>query len=241
MKEVGSLLFRTDVPVTDRISIMIPTVGEILADEDNYYTTVGMLTAMPIDFMVQLDDIGVDFTTINDYDLFLMLSQAICEKDTRLLFGDLDMSNFSLGRHIETGAPVLYDEDNDLVIDRVVHTRIANTLRKIHHLEKNNKQPGNEDARQYMIERARIKAERAKRRKRRTESQLEPLIVAMVNTEQYKYGYRETQDLTIYQFNESVRQIQHKVDYDNRMFGIYSGSLDPKSLDRKDLNWLIHQ
>lgn len=33
---------------------MIPTVGEVLENEDNYYSMVSMLTAMPIDMMVQL-------------------------------------------------------------------------------------------------------------------------------------------------------------------------------------------
>lgn len=232
------LLYSRSIPVTEKISITVPTVGEILDHEDEYYACVSMLTGMPIDFMVQLDDIGVDFAEINDYDLFLILFTTIRAMDTSLVFGGLDLSKFDYARHTETGMSVVYDEENDIVIDRVVQTKIANTLRKIHHIEKDNRKPGNQEARDYMLERARKKQ---KRRKRKKDSQLSQLIVAMVNTEQFKYNFETARDLTIYQFNESVRQVQHKVDYDNRMHGIYAGTVDPKSISQEDLNWLIHK
>ena len=90
-----------------------------------------------------------------------------------------------------------------------------------------------------MLEKARKKLNRSKNRPR--DSQLEPLIVAMVNTEQYKYNYEETRDISIYQFNESVQQIIHKIDYDNKVHGIYAGTVDSKNISRDDLNWLIHK
>ena len=225
--------------MTDNISIVIPTVGEVLDNEDAYYGIISSLTAMPVDYMVQLDDIGVDFTQITDYELFMMLFTGIKDRDFSLVFSGFDPKLMELGYNTENGMPVLYDEENDIVIDRVIYTRIANILRKIHHLEVNNKKPGNEDARRYMIERARKKMKR--RKKRQTSSQLEQLIVAMVNTEQFKYGYEGTRELSIYQFNESVSQIQKKVEYDNRMYGIYSGTIDPKSVSQDDLNWLTHK
>lgn len=237
MKEIP-LLYSREVPVTDRLSITVPTVGEILDQEEDYYACVSMLTGMPIDFMVQLDDVGVDFAEITDYDLFLILFKSIQSVDTHLVFGDLDLSRFEYAMNRETGMRVVYDAEHDIVIDRVVQTKIANTLRKIHHLEKDNRKPGNKEARDYMLERARKKQKRHRRKKN---SQLSQLIVAMVNAEQFKYNYETVCDLTIYQFNESVRQIQHKVDYDNRMHGIYAGTVDPKSISQDDLNWLIHK
>ena len=233
------LLYGRSIPITEQISLAVPTVGEILDHEDDYYALVSMLTAMPIDFMVQLDDIGVDFTTINDYELFLILFNTIREMDTKLIFGDLDLKRFELAKHIESGMPVVYDEIDDIVIDRVVHTKIANTLREIHHLEKDVRKPGNQEAKEYLLERARKKLKR--RKKRREKSQLQQLIVAMVNTEQFKYDFSGVRELTIYQFNESVRQIQHKIDYDNKMHGIYAGTVDPKKINQDELNWLIHK
>ena len=184
-------------------------------------------------------DAGIDFTELNEYQLFVILFRTIKNMDTSMIFGDFDLSAFELGFDDKNGMPVYIDCSRDIVIDRAVQYNIANTLRKIHHLEKNIRKPGNEEAKKYMLERARKKLRR--NRNKNKDSYLESLIVAMVNTEQYKYDFEGTRELSIYQFNESVRQVIKKVDYDNRMFGIYSGTVNPKELSQDDLNWLIHK
>lgn len=234
-----NLLYRHEFPVTDKIKVVVPTVGEIIEDEDSYYDMVSAFTAMPVDMMLVLEDNGIDFTKISAYELFLILFSGLQGKDSHLLFGDLDLSKFKYAQNQQTGNLILLDDENDIKIDPAVHGQIAATLRRIHHLEKNNRRPGNKDGKDYMLQRAREKADR--RKGRLQESQLEPLIVSMVNTEQFKYGYDEVLDLTIYQFNESVRQIIKKIDYDNRMHGIYAGTVDVKKLSQDELSWLTHK
>lgn len=231
-------LYKRVVPVSEYVGVVIPKVGEVLEDEDAYYDTVSVLTATPISFMVQLDDIGVDWTEINEYELFIMLFSGLRDRDTSLVLDGVDLKDFEVGVLKETGKPVLYDEKHDILIDRAVYTQIANVLRKIHHIEKDRRKPANQDAKEYMLDRARKKAQRRKRRG--ADSSLEQLITAMVNTEQFKYDYEGTRELSIYQFNESVRQIQKKVDYDNKMHGVYAGTVDPKKLSQGELNWLTH-
>lgn len=233
------LLYQREYPINDSIRIIIPTVGEIIDDEDAYYGLVSALTAMPIDMLVQLEDAGIDFTKINEYELFLLLFSIIKTQDTSLIFGDLDLTKFETVVNEQNGNFVLFDAERNIKIDRVIHSQIAGVLRKIHHLERNNRKPANEEAKQFMLERARAKQRR--RRNRQEDSQLEPLIIAMVNAEQYKYDFEGTRELSIYQFNESVRQIIKKVDYDNRMYGVYNGTVNAKDLSQDDLNWLIHK
>lgn len=230
-----NLLYKHSYDINDNISVMIPTVGQIIDNEDDYYGLVSAFTAMPIDFICQLDDAGIDFDSITEYDLFLLLFFSVASKDTSLLFGDLDLTKFKLAENEQNGMMVLYDEENDIVIDKGIHDQIASVLRRIHHLEKNNKRPANEDAKKFLIERTRQKMRRKSQKK---ESQLEPLITAMVNTEQFKYNYEGASNLTIYQFNESVRQIVKKTNYNNRMIGVYTGNIDVKSLGQDDFNWL---
>lgn len=219
-------------------SIVIPSVGDVLQNEDAYYDLIYVLTAMPVDFMVQLDDAGIDFTSINEFELFILLFQGLKSEDTSLIFDNLNLSDFDIGVNEETGKVALVNKEQDIIIDRLAYSEIASVLRKIHHLEKNRKKPANKDAKEYMLERAKKKL---KRNKNRTEdSQLESLIIAMVNTEQFKYDFESVKDISIYQFNESVRQIIKKVDYDNRMFGVYSGTISTKDLSQEDLSWLKH-
>lgn len=234
-----NLLYKNEYCINDNVKIRIPTVGEVVDNEDSYYTIVSMLTSMPVDLMVELDNIGIDFTTIDEYELFLLLFVSLREMDTSLVFGDLDLSQFELVEREDNNTVALLNKETGVIIDRAIAEQIALVLRKLHNLEKNYRKPANESAKKYMLQRAKQKA--ARRRNKKQNSQLEPLIVAMVNTEQYPYGFAETRDLTIYQFNESVRQVIKKIDYSNKMFGVYSGTVSIKDLSQDDLNWLTHK
>lgn len=233
-----NLLFATEYSINDKIKIMIPKVGEVIDQEDDYFGIVSMLTSSPYDMMVQLDDMGIDFTQMSDYELFLLVFFGIREMDTSLIFGDLDLSKFEPAENEENGNIVLIDTENDIVIDKSIYHQIAATLRKIHHLEKNNRKPGNEEAKKFLLERARKKL---KRNSRKTDSQLESLIISVVNTEQFKYNFESVRNMTIYQFNESVRQIIHKIDYEHLMGGIYAGTIDSKNISNDNLNWMSHK
>ena len=231
-----NILFKSSCRINDKIEILIPTVEEILDNEADYYGMVSALTAMPIDMMVQLADVGIDFTEITEYQLFQILFTGLQGQDTSMIFGDLDLTQFEPDMNPQNGNFCFYDRKNDIMIDESIQNLIATALRKIHHLEKNVRKPGNEAAKSYMIEKER---KRLRRRKNKAyESQLEPLIVAMVNSEPYKYDFEGTKHLSIYQFNECVRQVIRKTDWNNRMRGIYAGTISPKEMSEKELTWI---
>lgn len=235
-----SLLYKREIAVNDYISIVVPTVGEIIdCGEDAYYSLVSILTAMPIDMMVPLDDAGIDFTTLNEWELFLLMFGGLQSQDTHLVFGELDLSPFKMAVNEQNGSIILLDQEHDIKIDRAMHARIAGILRKIHHLERNIRKPANDEAKKFMIERARAKQRRS--RNRQEDSQLEMLIIAMVNAEQFKYDFESVKGLSIYQFNESVKQITHKVDYEHKMYGVYTGTINAKELSQDEWNWLKHK
>lgn len=231
-----NLLYKQKYEITPAISVCVPKVGEIIECEDEYYNTVFAITAMPIDMMVQLDDAGIDFTKINEYELFLLLFDGIKDAPcANLVFGDLDLKNFQMAVD-KSGEIFLVDPNTGVRIDKIAHYHIANALRRIHNLEKKLQKPGNEAARKYMIERARIKQQRAK--KRNKDSELEDLIIAMVNTSEFKYDYDGVLNMSIYQFNASVNQIIRKINYDNLMIGCYAGTVNVKEISQDNLNWL---
>lgn len=238
MKPVSkqNLLFKDEIDITNKIKLRIPTLGEILDDEDNYYSLVTLFTATPYDLMVQLDDLGIDFTTINDYQLFLIMFDTIKEYDTKILFKDTDFSKLKLFTDDKNQRIILKDEENDVIIDPIAHEQIAEALRKINNLTKNTKKPANEEAKKYLLERARKRLRRSINKYK--SDGLENIIVSLINTEQFKYNFKTVKDLTIYQFNMSLNQVVKKINYDNLMYGVYAGTIDAKKLDSKSLNWI---
>jgi len=234
--KAASILFSDKIVINDNISIYIPTVGEVIDNEEEYYNMASLLTATPYDMMVQLDDLGLDFTQMTDYDLFLLVFESLKESDTSLIFGDFSIDGFKRGINAQNQLLVLRDRVRGITIDKSIAWQIAQALRRIHGWERNNRKPANKEACAYLLERARIKQKR--RRRKGYESQLEGLIVSLVNTPEFKYDFEGVRKMSIFQFNESLHQIIKKVAYDNRMYGVYAGTVDADKLSPDDKTWL---
>ena len=237
MENKKSLLNATSVDIVPNLSIRIPTVGEILEDEDKYYGIVSSLTATPFQYMVQLDDMGIDFTTITDYQLFMMLFPMYAKSDLSLLFSDLDTSDFGIYINQQDNSQVIYSPNNNIIIDELIYNDLADTIRKINLFEKVKSKPGNESARKYLLEKERKKQKR--NAKKPKEPYLEKLVIALVNTSEFPYNYETCMDLSIYKFNQSFKQIQQKITFDNTMIGVYAGTVDTSKMTNKDaLSWI---
>lgn len=237
MENRKSFLKQSSIPITPNLSIRIPTVGEVLEDEQHYYSLISSLTATPFQYMVQLDDIGVDFTQITDYQLFMMLFPPFAQGDMRILFGDMDLSDIRIHSNSENNMPVLYSPKNNLVIDEFIYNDLVDSIRKMNHLTKENRKPGNTEAKEFRIKLERKKQERNARKS--YEPYLEKLVVALVNRPEFKYNFEQTEHLTIYQFSQSFEQIKTSINFDTTMIGVYAGTVDTSKIkDRSCLSWL---
>ena len=174
--------------------------------------------------MVQLDDMGIDYTTINDYELFIMLFQILAKSDLSILFGDLNLSDIGWYKNNKNNSIVLYSSKNDVIIDELVYSKIVKYIRKINNLKRENRKPGNEEAKQFRIKLERKKQKRNARKP--YEPYLEKMVIALVNRPEFKYNYEQTNDLTIYQFNKSFEQINTSINFENTMIGVYAGTVD---------------
>lgn len=237
MENRKSLLKLPSINILPNLIIRIPTVGEILEDEQHYYSLISSLTATPFQYMVQLDDMGIDFTKITDYELFLMLFPSFALTDMNILFGDISFSDISVCKSNANDQLVLYSPKNNIVIDKLIYEKIVESIRKIHNLKKENRKPGNDEAKEF-----RIKLERKKQKRNANkpyEPYLEKLVVALVNRPEFKYNYEQVDNLTIYQFNQSFEQINTSINFDNTMIGVYAGTVDTSKIkDRSCLSWL---
>lgn len=231
-------LFRgKDCRVNDYITIHHPTLNEICdIGEREYYSDISILTSTPSQYKVQLSDMGIDYADISDYKFFLMMYQFISEAVSSILFCGVNLADFQIGTKTDDNSVVLYHSDSGAILDELAYVFISEYLRAIHFIEKVVEKPGNEKARKYLIERDRRRMNRNKDKP--FKSMLKPLVSAMVNCEQFKYNHKTVWDIPIYAFNDSIQQIQRVKSYDIVMFGIYSGNIDTKKIDKKELTWI---
>lgn len=237
MRNRKSLLNLSSIDIIPNLSVKIPTVGEVLNDEFTYFNIISTLTATPFQYMVQLDDIGIDYTRITDYDLFKMLFPSYACSDLSILFGELYTSDFDVYINNQDNSQVIYSPQNNITIDESIYTDLVNAIRKINLLEKISYKPGNESARKYLLQKERKKQRRAAKKKQ--EPYLEKMVIALVNTSEFPYDYDSCMNLSIYRFNQSFKQIQHKISFDNTMIGVYAGTVDTSKLSDKNLlTWI---
>lgn len=227
----------TSVEILPNFSVRIPTVREILENEEMYYSIVSSLTATPFQYMVQLDDMGIDYTEVTDFELFKILFLMYTKSDLSILFGNLKTSDFDLYLNQQDNQKIIYSPSNNIIINETVYNDLADTIRKINLFEKVKSKPGNESARKYLLEKERKKQKR--NAKKQNEPYLENMVIALVNTNEFPYNYDTCMDLSIYKFNQSFKQIQHKIAFDNTMIGVYAGTVDTSKLNNKDtLSWI---
>ena len=230
---------KVDIP-DSKISIRIPTVGEILDDEETYYSIISSLTAVPYQYMVQLEDnFHIDFTTITDYQLFTMLFPTFARTDLSMIFGDLYTSDYQTILDPSNSTFIISSEHNgnSYQINEMTYNYIVDVLRRINNLERFKYKPGNQSAREYLLNQERKKQKR--KANKPYEPYLEKLVIALCNSPEFKYNYEETMELSIYKFNQSFKQIQTRVTFDNTMIGVYAGTVDTsKMTDKSCLSWL---
>lgn len=234
-----SLLLQTQVDLAPGIAIRIPTVGEILQNERLYYQTTYSLTATPFQNMVQLDDLGIDFTTISEWQLFIQTFLAYAHSGDLLdyVFADLQTQGFGIYQDPQTAALYLSNPDTGVQIHESTYLQIVELIRKINLYEHITARPANETVRQYLIEKERKRLKRLA--KKPPEPYLEQMVIALVNTAEFPYDYESCMHLSIYAFNQSFKQIQHKINYDNTMIGIYAGTLNARDMkDKSALSWI---
>ncbi len=237
MEPKKSLFHLSSIDLIPNLSIRIPTVGEILEDESNYYNLVSFLTATPFQYMVQLDDLGLDYSAVSEYELFRLFFPLYAQSDLSILFGDLDTSDFQVYPSKFDQTEVIYSPKNDIEINECVYQDLADLIRRINLFEKINAKPGNDSARNYLLEKERKKQKRNKARP--YEPYLEKLVIALVNTSEFPYNYETCMDLSIYKLNQSFRQIQKKLAFDHTMIGVYAGTIDTSKLtDKSSLSWI---
>ena len=240
--ENKSLLNQSSVQITDQLSLRIPTVGEILENESAYFSLVSIMTSTPFQYMVQLDDLGIDYTKITDYQMFQIFFPVYAKQDISIIFGDLNLNDIGMYHDNSTDLDVLYSPTSDIKIDEFVYYNMARCMRQVNCIKYEKKKPMGEHTRKYLLEKERRhlkNLERTRKRKEFEQSEFEKLIIALVNNESFKYNYESIRNLSIYNFYQSFQQIQHEINFNNVMRGVYAGTIDTSKLqDRSVLSWI---
>lgn len=230
------LYFGDDFVINDKIKLTQPTIGQV-ADygEAEYFSMIHTITAIPSDVKSVLwDQMNLDWTQIEDFDLFVMFTQTMTPDKTGIIFGDLDFSKMRPYRHPQNDEIVLADKETGIVIDKLIYMRMMAFLRKLHNITPKPERAKGKRAKQAMIDEDRRNREFNKDKP--FKSYLLPLISAVKVKQGYTRDY--VRNMGLFEFFNDLERLQIIYNSDHLMSGIYSGTIDAKKISKNELNWL---
>ena len=229
------LYFGDPYVINEHITIYQPNIGQIMEyGERQYYSMVHTVCAISSDMKSQLDDMGLDYEQIEDFQLFMMLAPTLPQEATSILFGDVDFTKLKPIQNPQNGEIVLADREAGLVIDVLIYERIVNYLRQVHGLKKKVEKAKNARTKKILIEEDRRNI--AINKNKPYKSFLTPLVSAVKVRMCYTKDY--VRNMGIYEFTDDLSRLQVINNADALLKGMYSGMIDTKKIDKKELNWL---
>lgn len=225
--------------VNEGITMVSPTVGDIIEfGEDRYFSAVHYLTCIPSDMISTLWDMKIDWETLDDFDLFIMLTRKLNKEDLKLIFTDLSLEDMEVQVNPENNEVCLRNEQTGQTIDKLAYLKIVNYLRKIHGIEPKIKRAKNKDTKNVLIMVDRDDKAKAMKDASKQGSQLIPLISAMMRYPGFVYKSSELKECTLYEFMDTVKGANIYISSTSLLQGSYSGFCDTSKIDKKNFDWM---
>lgn len=212
--------------INDKIYIDFPTVKQVMFDigEKQYWSVLFSLVATSSDIIAQLDDAGLDWEKVTDFEVFLRHFIFMSQEQVNIFLPTIIRENFKIGENKESEELVLYDETNDIMLDRLVVEKIADYLRYTHGLKKNVIKAGNAYTHRDLIEDAHDELRKQQRRPQQQKSQLKAYISYLANA----YGCLpdKIMDMRINYFFDAIKRTNAINEATTLPFQMYYGMVD---------------
>ena len=229
------LYFGDPYVVNQYITIYQPTIGDIIEyGEREYYSMIQTLTAIPSECKSMLFDMGLDWNQTTDFQLFVMFSRSLSQKQTEIVLGDIDLQRMQIRENLQNGEPILVDPVTGAIIDELAYKTMSAYLCKLHNLTKKIEKAGNKYTKQVLIDEDRQKKEYAATQPYK--SFLMPLVSAIKVRHAYTRDY--IRNMGLYEFFEDVNRSQIIVNTDSLLSGAYSGMMDTSKIKKSQFNWM---
>lgn len=248
MTEKISLLGRKTYKVTDKVTINIPTVGmtrgENTEEENDFWSEVNLFVITPDDMLIDLDKLGVDFTQMSDYSLFVFLYSIQCEDKRKKTVNDLLFADFNLWqlelKQTESGY-VFTDDNGEVVIDEEIYNKLSELIAYItgHEKPKRLKFAGENTRKSWVRKEKRkreIRLKKEKKKKNNSGGALDGIILRLVCNANFPYNFETINNVTLFDLIYSLKQIEKDAAVtdlmQSRLVGVDLSKFSPEQLSR---------
>ena len=262
-----------NLPITTSISFKHPIIQDIididkehfgLYSEDIYYSMVNVFLTDPYDYMVFLDDKGIDYETVTPFEVFCLLfsdyieciqtlsSEYSEEQIIKLFQNNIYFNAFKFFFGIESffiandenGNKVIGYGDGQFLFDSTTYDYITEFIRKINGIQDSEKiYPEDEWAKQILIEdeRERIKKQAKKRELNGEEETNKNRLGNLISSITWSCNGGITpfnrNQLHMYDLVDGINRTDKLLSYKNTMIGLYAGCIEKKNINFNELHW----
>lgn len=227
------------IRIANGITLLQPTIGEIANyGEAEYFSMAQTLCATPSSMKVALDDMGLDYMKVDDFQLFILLCQSLTSDKTKLLLGDLDLTKFKPYPVKNSEEVVLtngeVDEDgNPIIINEIIYIVLTTYIRKMHGFKKQVDKAGNAITRKVLIDEDRKAAQRNK------DKPYKSFLKSVISSVKCRMGYDMDyiKKMGIHQLIDDLNRLNIIVQADAALTGSWSGMVDTKKIDKSVFDW----
>lgn len=229
-----SLYFGDPYVVNKYMTITLPKIGDLVRyGEQRYFNLVQRVTAIPSEMKSRLWDVGIDWTQMTNFQLFMLIAPSLNINETSILFGDLDFSALRPFGNEQNDMVALKNPNTGVIIDELAYGKMSSYLCAAHNLHKKVEKAANEFTKRFMIDEDRQKHEY--NAKQPYKSFLRPLISAVKCRQGYTLDY--VKNMGIFEFMDDLNRLQIIVNTDALLNGMYSGFVDTKKIPKKNFDW----
>ena len=221
--------------INEHISVLQPIIKDIAEfGEKEFFSVLHTVTAIPSDMKANLDDMGLDWMEVEDFELFMMLAQTLTPDRTSILFGDLDFSKFRPFRNNQNGDIVLADIETGIIIDKMIYLRIVTYLRKAFNITPKIERAANKMTKKILIE------EDRKKQLFNKDKPFKSYLLPLISSVKVKQGYTKDYVLNMgyVEFMNDVARLQVIHNADHLLSACYAGTIDMKKINKSELNWM---
>ena len=261
-----------DLQITTSISFKHPILQDVididkehlgLYSENMYYSMVNVFLTDPYDYMVFLDDKGIDYETVKPFDVFCLLfndyieriqglaNECSEEQILKLFQNNIYFSAFKFFFGIESffiakdpdGEKAIGYGEGQFLMNSDIYDYITEFVRKINGIPDGERiYPEDEWAKQILIEDEREKIKKqAKKREKGDEETNKDRLGNLISSLTWSCNGGITpfnrNQLHMYDLIDGINRTDKLLHYKNTMVGYYSGCIEKKNINFNELHW----
>ena len=236
--DVLKMYYEKDYILENGMVIHQPKIKEIMEyGENKFWSLCSLLCSNTTSMKLWLDELGKDWNTVSDYEMFLMYYQELDIDRTNILFGDIDFTEFKM-IEIDEMPILIYMNNPEIQITEDIYEDMVGYLRMMFNIHPKVEKTKSKITKDLLLEEERTKERINKMKENENEysSMLFPLISSAVNKAGFKYKKDEVGEMGFFEFMDSIKRLQIISNAEALNIGMYMGMVDVKQLT-KDLNW----